>query len=115
MTVMLLLIHREINCCDMLTPVRAACVGYWIFLAGVKLVSSFFLFFPLLFAIKAETMSYRSIDIIFHLSFYQGVRIGMVVNDMADVNVDAKLVRDDPNAQGTGADSVELQNGCICW
>ena len=46
---------------------------------------------------------------------YQGVRIGMVVNDMADVNVDAKLVRDDPNAQGTGADSVELQNGCICW
>lgn len=39
----------------------------------------------------------------------------MVVNDMADVNVDAKLVRDDPNAQGMGADSVELQNGCICW
>eukprot|EP00752_Nemacystus_decipiens_P004175 g3817.t1 len=44
----------------------------------------------------------------------EGVRIGMVVNDMAEVNVDAKLVRDDPNAQGTGADSVELQNGCIC-
>ena len=46
---------------------------------------------------------------------FQGVRIGMVVNDMAEVNVDAKLVRDDPNSQGTGADSVELQNGCICW
>ena len=45
----------------------------------------------------------------------QGVRIGMVVNDMAEVNVDAKLVRDDPSAQGAGADSVELQNGCICW
>ena len=45
----------------------------------------------------------------------QGVRIGMVVNDMAEVNVDAKLVRDDPNSQGAGADSVELQNGCICW
>ncbi|CAM9680657.1 unnamed protein product, partial [Hapterophycus canaliculatus] len=44
----------------------------------------------------------------------QGVRIGMVVNDMAEVNVDAKLVRDDPNALGAGADSVELQNGCIC-
>ncbi|CAM9197284.1 unnamed protein product [Pylaiella littoralis] len=44
----------------------------------------------------------------------EGVRIGMVVNDMAEVNVDAKLVRDDPNAQGLGADSVELQNGCIC-
>eukprot|EP00904_Undaria_pinnatifida_P014190 jgi/Undpi1/9901/HiC_scaffold_28.g12355.m1 len=44
----------------------------------------------------------------------EGVRIGMVVNDMAEVNVDAKLVRDDPNSQGTGADSVELQNGCIC-
>ncbi|CAM9278731.1 unnamed protein product [Ascophyllum nodosum] len=44
----------------------------------------------------------------------EGVRIGMVVNDMAEVNVDAKLVRDDPSAQGAGADSVELQNGCIC-
>lgn len=38
----------------------------------------------------------------------------MVVNDMAEVNVDAKLVRDDPNAVGAG-DTVELQNGCICW
>lgn len=44
----------------------------------------------------------------------EGVRIGMVVNDMAEVNVDAKLVRDDPGSQGTGVDSVELQNGCIC-
>eukprot|EP00903_Cladosiphon_okamuranus_P018046 g16607.t1 len=44
----------------------------------------------------------------------EGVRIGMVVNDLAEVNVDAKLVRDDPNAQGLGADSVELQNGCMC-
>lgn len=34
---------------------------------------------------------------------------------MAEVNVDAKLVRNDPNAQGAAADSVELQNGCICW
>lgn len=50
-----------------------------------------------------------------HDPYAQGVRIGMVVNDMAEVNVDAKLVRDDPNAQGAGADSVELQNGCICW
>lgn len=41
--------------------------------------------------------------------------MGMVVNDLAEVNVDAKLVRDDPNSQGIGADSVELQNGCICW
>lgn len=45
----------------------------------------------------------------------QGIRIGMVVNDMAEVNVDAKLVRDDPNAQGAESDTVELQNGCICW
>ncbi|CAN0257884.1 unnamed protein product [Ectocarpus sp. 6 AP-2014] len=44
----------------------------------------------------------------------QGIRIGMVVNDMAEVNVDAKLVRDDPNAQGADSDTVELQNGCIC-
>lgn len=45
----------------------------------------------------------------------QGVRLGMVVNDMAEVNVDAKLVRDDPSTLGDGADTVELQNGCICW
>lgn len=39
----------------------------------------------------------------------------MVVNDVAEVNVDAKLVRDDQNAEGLGIDTVELQNGCICW
>ncbi|CAN0055265.1 unnamed protein product, partial [Discosporangium mesarthrocarpum] len=44
----------------------------------------------------------------------EGLRIGMIVNDMAEVNVDAKLVRDDPNARMGEADSVELQNGCIC-
>lgn len=66
--------------------------------------------------VRSNAMAWHA-DGMCHLPFVicQGVRIGMVVNDMADVNVDAKLVRDDPNAQGTGADSVELQNGCICW
>ncbi|CAM9297425.1 unnamed protein product [Choristocarpus tenellus] len=44
----------------------------------------------------------------------EGLRIGIIVNDVAEVNVDAKLVRGDPNAQGGSADFIELQNGCIC-
>mmetsp|Transcript_9348 Transcript_9348/g.12314 ORF Transcript_9348/g.12314 Transcript_9348/m.12314 type:complete len:590 (-) Transcript_9348:244-2013(-) len=43
----------------------------------------------------------------------EGLRVGMIVNDVASVNVDAKLVRDDPNSNYE-SDTVELQNGCIC-
>eukprot|EP00614_Pseudopedinella_elastica_P007926 CAMPEP_0172612702 /NCGR_PEP_ID=MMETSP1068-20121228/36187_1 /TAXON_ID=35684 /ORGANISM="Pseudopedinella elastica, Strain CCMP716" /LENGTH=347 /DNA_ID=CAMNT_0013416941 /DNA_START=108 /DNA_END=1148 /DNA_ORIENTATION=+ len=38
----------------------------------------------------------------------QGLKVGTVVNDMAAVNVDAKLVRQDEE------DFVELENGCMC-
>lgn len=39
----------------------------------------------------------------------EGVKIGVIVNDVAAVNIDAKLVAG--NAKG---DMVELQNGCAC-
>ena len=42
-----------------------------------------------------------------------GVRIAVVVNDMASVNVDAELVRRGGMLQKE-AKLIELQNGCIC-
>uniref|UniRef100_A0A7S4BA55 CobW C-terminal domain-containing protein n=1 Tax=Chrysotila carterae TaxID=13221 RepID=A0A7S4BA55_CHRCT len=42
-----------------------------------------------------------------------GVRIALVVNDMADVNVDAALVREGGVLQ-KDEKMVELSNGCIC-
>ena len=46
----------------------------------------------------------------------QGLKIAVVVNDVASVNIDSKLVRE---RTGIGsdenmADCVELQNGCAC-
>ena len=49
----------------------------------------------------------------------QGVRVGVIVNDVADINIDAKLVRNQDKA-GEGlvdedaAETFELQNGCAC-
>ena len=56
-----------------------------------------------------------------------GLRIGVIVNDMASVNIDAKLVKqtDSDSSGGSGSSSrlgndlnsndvVELQNGCAC-
>jgi len=41
-------------------------------------------------------------------------RIGVVVNDVASVNIDAKLVHQQKaNARGT-VDTIQLQNGCAC-
>ena len=47
----------------------------------------------------------------------QGLKIAVVVNDVAKVNIDSKLVRE--RTAGTAgdenmADCVELQNGCAC-
>ena len=42
-----------------------------------------------------------------------GVRIAVVVNDMASVNVDAELVRRGGMLQKEEK-MIELQNGCIC-
>ena len=47
----------------------------------------------------------------------EGLRVGVVVNDMAAVNVDAKLVRQGSNPSEGPAlmdDFVELANGCMC-
>ena len=41
----------------------------------------------------------------------EGLRVGVIVNDMASVNVDAKLVS---RASDGGGDFVELANGCMC-
>ena len=51
-----------------------------------------------------------------------GMKFGCVINDVAGVNVDAKLVRNDKNRAGQAAatttsdlaDTVELSNGCAC-
>merc|ERR1719174_2815270 len=45
-----------------------------------------------------------------------GVRVGVVVNDVAAVNIDAKLVQSGAS-QGEGGlpeDMIELSNGCAC-
>lgn len=48
-----------------------------------------------------------------------GLRVGVVVNDVAQVNIDAKLVRERSSSgirttSGEGVDFVELENGCAC-
>ena len=52
-------------------------------------------------------------------SLSQGLKIAVVVNDVAKVNIDSKLVRErtlgGTLAQDTSmADCIELQNGCAC-
>jgi len=43
----------------------------------------------------------------------EGRRVAVIVNDLADVNIDARLVADGMVAQ-SGERLVELSNGCIC-
>ena len=43
-----------------------------------------------------------------------GVRIAVVVNDMASVNVDAELVRESGGLHKAEEKMIELSNGCIC-
>lgn len=50
------------------------------------------------------------------------LKIGCIVNDVAHVNIDAKLIRNDRNRDQDKstkttsdlADTVELANGCAC-
>lgn len=46
----------------------------------------------------------------------KGMKIGVVVNDVAEVNIDAALVKDARNADSSGmsVDTVQLSNGCAC-
>ena len=43
-----------------------------------------------------------------------GMKFGLVVNDMASVNVDSKLIRQQTSDGFGGVDTLELQNGCVC-
>ncbi|HET6508079.1 MAG TPA: GTP-binding protein [Baekduia sp.] len=51
------------------------------------------------------------------LANQDGLRVAVIVNDMSEVNVDARLVREGPGAAAltrVDAQLVELSNGCIC-
>ena len=41
------------------------------------------------------------------------IKIGVVVNDVASVNIDSKLLSN-PNNNIIGEETIELQNGCAC-
>eukprot|EP00429_Kryptoperidinium_foliaceum_P011175 CAMPEP_0176003978 /NCGR_PEP_ID=MMETSP0120_2-20121206/1453_1 /TAXON_ID=160619 /ORGANISM="Kryptoperidinium foliaceum, Strain CCMP 1326" /LENGTH=452 /DNA_ID=CAMNT_0017336639 /DNA_START=230 /DNA_END=1585 /DNA_ORIENTATION=+ len=44
----------------------------------------------------------------------KGLRIGVVVNDVASVNIDSKLVAQGSSSSSLADGMVELQNGCAC-
>ena len=49
------------------------------------------------------------------LNSQTGVKFGLVVNDMATANVDAKQIKTQTIGAGVdGIDTLELQNGCVC-
>jgi G3E family GTPase len=43
-----------------------------------------------------------------------GLRVAVIVNDMSEVNVDARLVREGGSLQRVDERLVEMTNGCIC-
>lgn len=47
------------------------------------------------------------------LANQQGMKFGLVVNDMASVNIDAKHILSQTR-ESSGVDTMELSNGCIC-
>lgn len=44
----------------------------------------------------------------------QGMKYGLIVNDVAAVNVDSKLIKKKSLDNDDGVDTLELQNGCVC-
>lgn len=44
----------------------------------------------------------------------EGIRVAVIVNDMSEVNVDARLVKDQNSLSRTEEKLVEMSNGCIC-
>ena len=44
-----------------------------------------------------------------------GMQVAVIVNDMAEINIDAELIRSGEGSNsGQGEEVVELTNGCIC-
>ncbi|WP_291720101.1 GTP-binding protein [Bernardetia sp.] len=44
----------------------------------------------------------------------EGLKVAVIVNDMSEVNVDARLVKDQNTLSRTEEKLVEMSNGCIC-
>jgi len=44
----------------------------------------------------------------------EGMRVAVIVNDMSEINVDARLVSDQNTLSRTEEKLVEMSNGCIC-
>jgi Ni2+-binding GTPase involved in maturation of urease and hydrogenase len=50
----------------------------------------------------------------------EGFKVGVIVNDVASVNIDANLIKNDraqivsPNEASSSVPTVQLQNGCAC-
>lgn len=44
----------------------------------------------------------------------EGLKVAVIVNDMSEVNVDAKLIRNGNSLNRTDERLVEMSNGCIC-
>eukprot|EP00607_Mallomonas_marina_P003896 CAMPEP_0182432108 /NCGR_PEP_ID=MMETSP1167-20130531/54184_1 /TAXON_ID=2988 /ORGANISM="Mallomonas Sp, Strain CCMP3275" /LENGTH=586 /DNA_ID=CAMNT_0024619241 /DNA_START=179 /DNA_END=1939 /DNA_ORIENTATION=+ len=47
------------------------------------------------------------------ISNTKGTKFGLLINDMASVNVDSKLIRSQSSGMD-GVETLELQNGCVC-
>ena len=48
------------------------------------------------------------------LSNADGLRLGVVVNDVAKLNIDASLISNAAASSASNSDVVKLQNGCAC-
>ena len=44
----------------------------------------------------------------------EGLKVAVIVNDMSEVNIDARLVKEQTSLSRTEEKLVELSNGCIC-